>query len=89
MFPQVDVFVAPMLNKNLTSTKVGNALLRKGGSSVTSAFDSVHCTVAPGDVMQVLGPSSLGCSKIFFIECLCWDGVRGNSVQVKFKTFKR
>ena len=77
-----------MLNKQLTSTKVGTSLLNKGGNAVQSKFDSmaVNRTLGPGDVLQVDGPPSLGCSKIFFIECLPWDGVRGNSVQVRMKT---
>ncbi|KAJ4949538.1 hypothetical protein JOQ06_021049 [Pogonophryne albipinna] len=78
---QANVLVVPMINKNLTSTKIGNSLFQKAGNAIKSKFDSVaaNCTVAPGDVLQVDAPPSLGCSKIFFIECLPWDGVRGQS----------
>lgn len=74
-----------MLNRQLTSTNIGNCLLNKAGNAIKSKFDSVaaNCTIAPGDVLQVDAPPSLGCSKLFFIECLPWDGVRGKSVQVK------
>lgn len=74
-----------MHKKQLTSTKIGKDLLTKAGDAFKSKFDSMAatCTLAPGDVLQVDAPSSLGCSKLFFIECLPWDGVRGQSVQVK------
>ncbi|KAM4536963.1 protein mono-ADP-ribosyltransferase PARP14-like [Odontesthes bonariensis] len=87
---QMNVLVAPMLNKQLTSTKVCTSLLRKGGNAVQSKFDSmaVNRTLGPGDVLQVDGPPSLGCSKIFFIECSPWDGFRGNSVQALGKGLK-
>ncbi|XP_037614203.1 protein mono-ADP-ribosyltransferase PARP14-like [Sebastes umbrosus] len=80
---QVNVLVVPMLNRQLTSTNIGKCLLKKAGNAIKSKFDSVaaNCTVAPGDVLQVDAPPSLGCSKLFFIECLPWDGVRGKSVQ--------
>ncbi|XP_053272431.1 protein mono-ADP-ribosyltransferase PARP14 [Pleuronectes platessa] len=80
---QVNVLVVPMLHKKLTSTKVGNNLLTKAGNTMQSNFDAAaaKCTINPGDVLQVAGPPSLGCNKLFFIECLPWDGVRGRSVQ--------
>nr|XP_012779965.3 poly [ADP-ribose] polymerase 14 [Maylandia zebra] len=80
---QADVLVVPMLNKQLTSTNIGNSLLAKAGNVLKLKFDSVlaSCALAPGDVQLVDAPPSLGCSKIFFIECLPWDGVRGKSVQ--------
>ncbi|XP_039465730.1 protein mono-ADP-ribosyltransferase PARP14-like [Oreochromis aureus] len=80
---QVDVLVAPMLNKQLTSTNIGKSLFAKAGNALKLKFDSVlaSCAIAPGDVQLVDAPPSLGCSKIFFIECLPWDGVRGKSVQ--------
>ncbi|XP_026018057.1 poly [ADP-ribose] polymerase 14-like [Astatotilapia calliptera] len=80
---QVDVLVVPMLNKQLTSTNIGKSLLAKAGNVLKLKFDSVlaSCALAPGDVQLVDAPPSLGCSKIFFIECLPWDGVRGKSVQ--------
>lgn len=74
-----------MVNKNMTSTNIGKSLLRKAGSTLTAKFESVAAksVLVPGDVLQVDGPPSLGCSKVFFIECLPWDTVRGKSVQVK------
>ncbi|XP_014267978.3 protein mono-ADP-ribosyltransferase PARP14 [Maylandia zebra] len=80
---QVDVLVVPMLNKQLTSTNIGKSLLAKAGNVLKLKFDSVlaSCAITPGDVQLVDAPPSLGCSKIFFIECLPWDGVRGKSVQ--------
>uniref|UniRef100_A0A3P8PQE7 Poly [ADP-ribose] polymerase n=1 Tax=Astatotilapia calliptera TaxID=8154 RepID=A0A3P8PQE7_ASTCA len=80
---QADVLVVPMLNKQLTSTNIGNSFLAKAGNILKLKFDSVlaSCALAPGDVQLVDAPPSLGCSKIFFIECLPWDGVRGKSVQ--------
>lgn len=74
-----------MLNKKLTSTKIGKHLSRKAGEIMKRNFDQMaaKCTIGPGDVLQLDGPSSLGCSKLLFIECLPWDGVRGRSVQVK------
>lgn len=87
MFSQVDVLVVPMLNKQLASTKIGKCLLKKGGNTVQSMFNSkaTRCSLVPGDVLQVDASSSLSCSKIFFIECLPWDGVRRKSEQVKKK----
>ncbi|XP_030609932.1 protein mono-ADP-ribosyltransferase PARP14-like [Archocentrus centrarchus] len=80
---QVDVLVVPMLNKQLNSTNIGKCLLSKAGNTLKSKFDSViaNCALTPGDVQLVDAPPSLGCSKISFIECLPWDGVRGQSVQ--------
>uniref|UniRef100_UPI0009B3C6CB poly [ADP-ribose] polymerase 14-like isoform X1 n=1 Tax=Monopterus albus TaxID=43700 RepID=UPI0009B3C6CB len=80
---QVDVLVVPMINKKLTSTKIGADLLRKAGDAVRINFDQMaaRCNVVPGDVLEVDGSRSLSCSKIYFIECLPWDGVRGQSVQ--------
>ncbi|XP_061566260.1 protein mono-ADP-ribosyltransferase PARP14-like [Cololabis saira] len=88
---QVDVLVAPMLKKQLESTKLGKDLLRKGGSTVKSTFDMTASisTLAPGDVMPIVASASLSCSRIFFIECSPWDGVRGNSVQALGKGLKK
>ncbi|XP_019208958.1 poly [ADP-ribose] polymerase 14 isoform X6 [Oreochromis niloticus] len=88
---QVDVLVVPMLNKQLTSTNIGKSLLSKAGNILKFNFDSVlaSCAIAPGDVQLVDAPPSLGCSKIFFIECLPWDGVRGKSVQALGNGLKR
>ncbi|KAF3837179.1 hypothetical protein F7725_004643 [Dissostichus mawsoni] len=88
---QANVMVVPMLNKNLTSTKIGKHLFQKAGNAIKSKFDSVaaNCTVAPGDVLQVAAPPTLGCSRLFFIECLPWDGVRGQSVKALGNGLKR
>ncbi|XP_027143801.1 poly [ADP-ribose] polymerase 14 isoform X4 [Larimichthys crocea] len=88
---QVNVLVVPMLSSQPTSTRIGNCLLKRAGSALKSKFDSMAatCTLAPGDVLQVDAPSSLGCSKLFFIECLPWDGVRGQSVQALSNGLKR
>ncbi|XP_032400417.1 protein mono-ADP-ribosyltransferase PARP14 isoform X2 [Etheostoma spectabile] len=81
---QVHVWVVPMLNRQLTSTKIGKSLLEKAGDAIKSKFDimAANCTLVPGGVLQVDAPPSLCCSKLFFIECLPWDGVRGQSVKV-------
>ncbi|XP_034424676.1 protein mono-ADP-ribosyltransferase PARP14-like [Hippoglossus hippoglossus] len=87
---QVNVLVVPMLHKKLTSTKVGKNLLTKAGNTLQSNFDAAaNCTVSPGDVLQVAAPASLGCNKLFFIECLPWDGVGGQSVQALRYGLKR
>ncbi|XP_038587302.1 protein mono-ADP-ribosyltransferase PARP14-like [Micropterus salmoides] len=88
---QVNVLVVPMLNRQLTSTKIGKCLLKRAGNVIQSKFDSVaaNCSLAPGDVLQIDGPPSLGCSKIFFIECSPWDGVRGQSVQALANGLKK
>ncbi|XP_038587306.1 protein mono-ADP-ribosyltransferase PARP14 isoform X2 [Micropterus salmoides] len=88
---QVNVLVVPMLNRQLTSTKIGKCLLKRAGNVIQSKFDSVaaNCSLAPGDVLQIDGPPSLGCSKLFFIECSPWDGVRGQSVQALANGLKK
>ncbi|XP_029943869.1 protein mono-ADP-ribosyltransferase PARP14-like [Salarias fasciatus] len=88
---QVNVLVVPMVNKQLTSTQIGECLLKKAGNALKSNFDSLalNRSFAPGDILQVDGPPSLGCSKIFFIECLPWDGARGASVQALGKGLRQ
>ncbi|XP_068584244.1 uncharacterized protein [Cebidichthys violaceus] len=88
---QVNVLVVPMLNGQLTSTKIGKCLLKKAGNAIKSKFDSTAAngTLVPGDVLQVGAPPSLGCIKLFFVECLPWDGGRGRSVQVLNDGLKR
>ncbi|KAI3375716.1 hypothetical protein L3Q82_004024 [Scortum barcoo] len=88
---QVKVLVVPMLNKQLNSTKIGKCLLKRAGKAIKSMFDLVaaNSSLVPGDVLQVDAPPSLGCSKLFFIECLPWDGVRGQSVQALGNGLKR
>ncbi|XP_029943864.1 protein mono-ADP-ribosyltransferase PARP14-like isoform X2 [Salarias fasciatus] len=88
---QVNVLVVPMVNIRLTSTQIGNCLLKKAGNALKSKLDSLalNCRLAPGDILQVDGPPLLGCSKIFFIECLPWDGVGGMSVQALGKALRQ
>uniref|UniRef100_A0A671W1H6 Poly [ADP-ribose] polymerase n=1 Tax=Sparus aurata TaxID=8175 RepID=A0A671W1H6_SPAAU len=87
---QVNVLVAPMINGQLASTNIGSCLIKKAGNAINSKFDSAAAnrTFAPGDVLQVDAPPSLGCSKLFFIECFPWDGVRGQSMQALGKGLK-
>ncbi|XP_034020161.1 protein mono-ADP-ribosyltransferase PARP14-like [Thalassophryne amazonica] len=63
--------------------KLGSVVDEQQIFSNQSQFDKVakKCRLAPGDVLQLSGPSSLSCSKIYFIECLSWDGAKGLSVQ--------
>ncbi|XP_036968283.1 uncharacterized protein LOC119027303 isoform X2 [Acanthopagrus latus] len=88
---QVNVLVAPMINRQLNSTEIGKCLLKKAGNAISSMFylKTANRTFAPGDVLQVDAPPSLGCSKLFFIECSPWDGVSGWSVQALQKGLKR
>ncbi|XP_030609404.1 protein mono-ADP-ribosyltransferase PARP14-like [Archocentrus centrarchus] len=76
---QVNVLVAPMISKKLTSTKVGKCLQKKAGTSMRKVFGLIaqKWNLSAGNVMVIDAPPSLGCSKIFFIECLRWDGVDG------------
>lgn len=78
-----------MINRQLNSTEIGKCLLKKAGNAISSMFylKTANRTFAPGDVLQVDAPPSLGCSKLFFIECSPWDGVSGWSVQVQFKAY--
>ncbi|XP_024144303.2 protein mono-ADP-ribosyltransferase PARP14 [Oryzias melastigma] len=80
---QVNILVAPVLKNQLNSNNISKSLLRKGGSILQSQFDATAANrvLHPGEVLQVPGPPSLGCSKIFFIECSPWDGVGGQSAQ--------
>ncbi|XP_036066960.1 uncharacterized protein LOC118598395 [Oryzias melastigma] len=79
---QVNIFVAPVVKNQLNSNNISKSLLRKGGSILQSQFEATAANrVHPGEVLQVPGPPSLGCSKIFFIECSPWDGVGGQSAQ--------
>ncbi|XP_076144471.1 protein mono-ADP-ribosyltransferase PARP14-like [Alosa pseudoharengus] len=79
---QVDVMVGPMMKKTLTATRIGNAFAQKAGDQFQRNFDrSRKCqnSLKPGDVLEVDGTSALGCQKVFFIECLPWDALKGNS----------
>ncbi|XP_076581410.1 protein mono-ADP-ribosyltransferase PARP15-like [Chaetodon auriga] len=88
---QVDVLVVPLLNRNLNSTRIAKCLLNKAGNAIKLKFClmAANCTLAPGDVLQVDAPPTLGCSKVFFIECLPWDGVRGQGVQALSNGLKK
>ncbi|XP_034020662.1 protein mono-ADP-ribosyltransferase PARP14-like isoform X2 [Thalassophryne amazonica] len=87
---QVDVLVAPMINKKLTSTQISKCLWDKD-ALIRTKFDNTakKRALAPGDVLQLDGFMTLGCSKIYFIECLPWDGARGQSVQVLGDALKK
>lgn len=87
--PQADVLVIPLIEPKIGSTHIGKSLLDKAGNkrekqSLKSLFNKVaaRLTFNPGDVLQVDAPAFLNCSKLFFIKCLPWDGVSGQSVQV-------
>ncbi|KTF74240.1 hypothetical protein cypCar_00047926, partial [Cyprinus carpio] len=69
---QADVFVAPMIQTNMTSTLIGSSLLNKAGRQLQNNFNSAkrNHTLKPGEVLEVDGTQALGCSKVFFIECV-------------------
>ncbi|KAM9717516.1 uncharacterized protein ACNS7B_021169 [Menidia menidia] len=87
---QVNVLVLPMLNKQLDATKVGKDLLTKAGAALRFKFAAAAAErpVAPGDVLQLDGPPTLGCSRILLIECSPWDGVRGGSLRALSRGLK-
>ncbi|XP_073693514.1 protein mono-ADP-ribosyltransferase PARP14-like [Garra rufa] len=68
---QADVFVAPMIQTNMTSTLIGSSLLKKAGQQLQNNFNNAKGsqTLKPGDVLEVDATPALGCSKVFFIEC--------------------
>ncbi|XP_036452955.1 protein mono-ADP-ribosyltransferase PARP14-like [Colossoma macropomum] len=72
---QADVLVVPMLKTTLNSTKVGTCLLDKAGQQLKTNFNTAkgRRRITPGDVLEVDG-TPLGCSKVFFIECVPWSG---------------
>ncbi|XP_050971715.1 protein mono-ADP-ribosyltransferase PARP14 isoform X2 [Labeo rohita] len=67
---QADVFVAPMIQTNMTSTLIGSSLLNKAGQQLQNNFNNAKgChTLMPGEVLEVDATPALGCSKVFFIE---------------------
>uniref|UniRef100_A0A9J8BFY4 Poly [ADP-ribose] polymerase n=1 Tax=Cyprinus carpio carpio TaxID=630221 RepID=A0A9J8BFY4_CYPCA len=69
---QADVFVAPMIQTNMTSTLIGSSLLNKAGRQLQNNFNSAkrNHTLKPGEVLEVDGTQALGCSKVLFIECV-------------------
>ena len=74
-----------MVRRNLTSTRIGKTFAQKGGDQFQRNFDhSKKCqsSLKPGDVLEVEGTPALRCQKVFFIECLPWDAVKGNSEKV-------
>ncbi|XP_050970591.1 protein mono-ADP-ribosyltransferase PARP14 [Labeo rohita] len=68
---QAEVFVAPMIQTNMTSTLIGSSLLNKGGQQLQNNFNNAkgNHTLKPGEVLEVNATPALGCSKVFFIEC--------------------
>ncbi|RXN19008.1 poly [ADP-ribose] polymerase 14-like protein [Labeo rohita] len=68
---QADVFVAPMIQTNMTSTLIGSSLLNKAGQQLQNNFNNAKgChTLMPGEVLEVDATPALGCSKVLFIEC--------------------
>ncbi|XP_032439354.1 protein mono-ADP-ribosyltransferase PARP14-like isoform X3 [Xiphophorus hellerii] len=88
---QVNVLVVPTHSRQLSSTNIGKSLLRKGGDVVESKFDllAANSSLNPGDVLEVGASASLGCSKIFCMECLAWDGVGGRGVQALSRGLRR
>ncbi|XP_043099357.1 protein mono-ADP-ribosyltransferase PARP14-like isoform X2 [Puntigrus tetrazona] len=68
---QADVFVAPMIQTNMTSTLIGSSLLNKAGQQLQNNFNNAkgNQTLRPGEVLEVDATPALGCSKVFFIEC--------------------
>ncbi|KAL2079253.1 hypothetical protein ACEWY4_024997 [Coilia grayii] len=79
---QVDVMVAPMVGRNMTSTRIGGIFAQKAGNRLQQNFDrSQKCqsSLKPGDVLEVDGTPTIGCQKILFIECSRWDALKGNS----------
>ncbi|XDV19030.1 hypothetical protein PO909_024606 [Leuciscus waleckii] len=69
---QADVFVAPMIKTNMTSTLIGSSLLKKPGQQLQTNFNNSKGkrTLTPGDVLEVDATPALGCSKVFFVECV-------------------
>lgn len=87
------MFVAPMINTNMTSTLIGSSLLKKAGQQLQTNFNNTKGkrTLTPGDVLEVDATPALGCSKVFFVECVP-KGKNHNSEKVrgsmKFKKVK-
>lgn len=73
-----------MLNTQPTSTKIGSCVMKKAGRTMTANFNLLagRRNLSAGEVLQVDGTQSLIASKVFFIECLLWDGARGESLKV-------
>ncbi|XP_059357245.1 uncharacterized protein LOC132096101 [Carassius carassius] len=66
-----DVFVAPMIQTNMTSTLIGSSLLNKAGQQLQNNFNNAKGKnkLKPGEVLEVDATPALGCSKVFFVEC--------------------
>ncbi|KAK7177062.1 hypothetical protein R3I93_001117 [Phoxinus phoxinus] len=69
---QADVFVAPMIKTNMTSTLIGSSLLKKAGQQLQTNFNNAKgkSALTHGDVLEVDATPALGCSKVFFVECV-------------------
>lgn len=65
------MFVAPMIQTNMTSTLIGSSLLNKAGQQLQNNFNNAkgNHTLKPGEVLEVDGTQTLGGSKVFFMEC--------------------
>ncbi|KAE8279183.1 Poly [ADP-ribose] polymerase 15 [Larimichthys crocea] len=91
---QCNTYTCPQNPPNFSSEQFSqqDSLEIKLGSLVD---EQVNVLVVPMHKKQLTStklvdaPSSLGCSKLFFIECLPWDGVRGQSVQALSNGLKR
>ncbi|XP_026101906.1 poly [ADP-ribose] polymerase 14 [Carassius auratus] len=68
---RADVFVAPMIQTNMTSTLIGSSLLSKAGQQLQNNFNNAkgNNKLKPGEVLEVYATPALGCSKVFFVEC--------------------
>ncbi|XP_016415475.1 uncharacterized protein LOC107745958 [Sinocyclocheilus rhinocerous] len=68
---QADVFVAPMIQTNMTSTLIGSSLLNKAGQQLQNNFNNAKGKhkLKPGEVLEVDATPALGCSMVFFVEC--------------------
>ncbi|TRY95737.1 hypothetical protein DNTS_022135 [Danionella cerebrum] len=78
---QADVFVAPMVDSNLTSTSTGLALLKKAGQQLQTNFNDAisNDALEPGEVLEVDATPALRCKKVFFME----SGQKGNEQNTK------
>ncbi|MBN3316847.1 PAR14 polymerase, partial [Atractosteus spatula] len=81
---QVDVLVAPTINLELRSTKVGKSLAHKAGDQFSRLFarSTRGARVVPGHLLAVGAVQGLPCKQVFFIQCSVWDGLfQGSAVE--------
>ncbi|XP_069044726.1 protein mono-ADP-ribosyltransferase PARP14-like isoform X2 [Lepisosteus oculatus] len=81
---QVDVLVAPTINLELRSTKVGKSLAHKAGDQFSHLFarSTRGALVVPGHLLAVDAVQGLPCKRVFFIQCSVWDGLfQGSAVE--------